>query len=401
MPDDRVQRLADLGVAFGTNVQPGQVLAVTAEPGHAELVHAVADSAYRRGARFVDVLYSDPWVKRARALHAAEDTLDYVPPWFGERMLALGEGRCARLTVAGTTEPDALAGVDAARAGRDRLPAVKEAGTVLADRTTNWTIVPFPTHGWARRVHADLAPDEAFDRLWEEIVHVCRLDEPDPVAAWRARADELSRVAGALADASLDAVRLEGPGTDLTIGLLPTGRWISARFETVDGIEHFPNLPTEEVFTTPDPQRAEGVVRSTKPLVLEGGLAVRGLEVRFEGGRAVAIEAEEGADAIRARVALDDEAGRLGEVALVDREGRVGRTGTVFYNTLLDENAAAHIALGRGFPFLVEEVDRERVNATPSGSHVDFMVGGDDVDVTGLTRNGREVPILRAGTWQL
>jgi aminopeptidase len=400
--DDRVQRLADLAVEFGANLQPGQILGVTAEPGHAEFVRAVAASAYRRGARFVDAWYFDPWVKRARLLHGRDETLEFVPEWYGQRVLGLGDERGARLTVAGSTEPEALAGVDAGRAGRDRLPNVKEASSVLAERTTNWTIVPFPTPGWAGRVHPDLDADEALERLWEEIIHVCRLDERDPVAAWRTRMDELARVAEQLTDHRFDALHLEGPGTDLTVGLLRTARWLSAEFTTADGLAHFPNLPTEEVFTTPDPRRADGVVRSTKPLVLEGGLLIRGLEIRFEGGRAVEVDAEEGADTMRARVALDDEAGRLGEVALVDREGRVGRVGTVFYNTLLDENAASHLALGRGFPFLVDgEDDRERVNATPSGSHIDFMVGGDEVDATGITAGGERVPVLRGGTWQL
>jgi aminopeptidase len=398
--DDRIERLADLAVAFGANVQPGQVVSVTGEPGHAELVRAIAAAAYRRGARFVDVWYFDPLVKRERIAHAPEDTLDFVPSWYGERVLELGRQRCARIHVAGSTEPDALAGLDPTRAGRDQLPRIRESGAVVSERTTNWTIVPFPTEAWAVRVHPELEPAAALERLRDEVVHVCRLDEPDPVRAWQERMDATTEAARKLTERRFDALRFEGPGTDLTVGLLPSSRWWNARFATVDGLEHVPNIPSEEVFTSPDPERAEGVVRSTKPLVLEDGTVVGGLEVRFESGRVVEVQAETGAETMRGRVALDDGAARLGEVALVDREGRIGRLGTVFYNTLIDENAASHLAIGQGFAFAVEEeADRGRVNE--SGTHVDFMIGSDDVAVAGIAHDGAEVSILRDGAWQL
>lgn len=398
--DDRTERLAELAVAFGANVQPGQVVAVTGEPGHAELVRAIAAAAYRHGARFVDAVYFDPLVKRQRIAHAPADTLDFVPSWYGERILELGRQRCARIQVAGMTEPDALAGLDPARAGRDQLPRLRESGQVVSERTTNWTIVPFPTEAWARQVHPDLEAPEALERLWEEVVHVCRLDKPDPVEAWRDRMDATQEAARRLTERRFDALRLEGPGTELTIGLLPSSRWWNARFQTADGLEHVPNIPSEEVFTSPDPARADGVVRSTKPLVLEGGTVVRGLTVRFEAGRAVEVEADSGAETMRTRVAMDEGAARLGELALVDREGRIGRLGTVFYNTLIDENAASHVALGNGFAFAAEdEDDRARVNE--SGTHIDFMVGSEEVAVTGVTGDGEEVPVLRDGAWQL
>jgi aminopeptidase len=398
--DDRIARLAELAVAFGANVQPGQIVSVSGEPGHAELVRALAAAAYRRGARFVDAWYFDPLVKRERIAHAAEETLEVVPSWYGDRILELGRQRCARIHVAGATEPDALAGLDPVRAGRDQLPRLRESGQVVSERTTNWTIVPLPTAAWAQRVHPELGPGAALERLWEEIVHVCRLDEEDPVRAWRERMDVTAEAARRLTERRFDALRFDGPGTELTLGLLPSSRWWNARFETAEGLEHVPNIPSEEVFTSPDPARAEGVVRSTKPLVLEDGTVVRGLSVRFEGGRAVEVDAEAGAETMRGRLALDDGASRLGEVALVDREGRIGRLETVFYNTLVDENAAGHLALGNGFAFAVEdEDDRARVNT--SGTHIDFMIGADDVAVTGITRDGDEVPVLRGGAWQL
>ena len=398
--NDRVDRLAELAVAFGANVQPGQIVYVQAEIGHEALVRAIAEHAYRRGARFVDPWYFDPHVKRARIAHAGEDTLDFVPSWYGDRMLQLGEQRCARITSTGMTAPGLLDDLDPERAGRDLLPRLKETGRIVNERTTNWTIVAFPNRGWARTVHPELDEEEAVERLWEEVAHVCRLDEPDAVAAWEERFRATGRAAAALTEKRLDAVRFEGPGTDLTVGLLPTSRWANATFSTVDGVDHRPNLPSEEVFTTPDPARADGVVASTKPLVFADGGVVRGLRVRFEAGRAVEIDADEGAGKLRAQCAKDEGAARLGEVALVDREGRVGPVGTVFYDTLLDENAASHIALGHGIRFCVDEdADGERVN--DSVIHVDFMIGARDVEVTGVTREGDSVPLLREGAWQI
>jgi aminopeptidase len=393
-----VERLAELAVAFGANVQPGQIVAVQAELGKEELTRAIAASSYRHGAKFVDVLYVDPRVKRARLEHAADDTLEFIPSWWRERMLELGRQRAARIGLSGTTDPDALAGVDPARAGRDMFPRVPESNIVLNERTTNWTIVPCPTPSWARLVFPDLGPAEALAELWRQVAHVLRLDEPDPVAAWQVRADDLTDAAQRLTDRGLDAVRFRGPGTDLTVGLLPGSQWQAARFATVDGLQHMPNLPTEEVFTTPDPERTEGVVRATKPLFLAGTM-IRGLEVEFAGGRAVRIGADEGAEALRGRAAKDDGAARLGEVALVDRHGRIGPLGTVFYDTLLDENAASHIALGQGFEFTAGEESRERMN--DSQIHIDFMIGSPDVDVDGVTQEGGTIPLLRGGDWQV
>jgi aminopeptidase len=397
--NDRVERLAELTVALGANVQRDQIVYLQAEPGHVELVRAITARAYQCGARFVDVDYFDPYVKRARIEYADASTLEFVPSWYGDRMLALGEQRCARIFVTGPTAPGVLDDLDPSRSGRDLLPRLKESGKVVGDRTTNWTIVPCPTPGWARLVHSELDDESAFERLWDEIVHICRLDESDPVAAWNARMSATAAAAGRLNERRFDELHFEGPGTDLTVGLLPSSRWANAAFSTVDGLPHTPNIPSEEVFTTPDPQRAEGVVRSTKPLVFSDGGVVEGLSVRFEGGRAVEIDADHGADNLRARTEKDEGAARLGEVALVDADGRIGPLGTLFYNTLLDENAASHIALGHGFVFGVDEQDRERVN--DSAIHIDFMIGADDVTVTGTTEAGERMPVLRGGAWQI
>ncbi len=398
MDDATITRLADLAIGFGCNLQPGQILAISGEPGKERLIRALAESAYKHGAKFVDVGWFDPWVKRARIQHAAEDTLDYVPPWLGERVLALGEHRAARVALSGPVAPGLLEDLDPVRAGRDRLPSVKEAGTVVNDRTTNWTIVPCPTVPWATLVHPDLPEDEALAKLDEQIVHVLRLDEADPIAVWRERADTLTTAARKLAERGFDSLHYEGPGTDLTVGLLPGAGWEAARFETVEGIEHMPNLPTEEVFTSPDPQRAEGHVTATKPLVLIDGTVVRNLRVRFEGGRAVQVDADSAQDVMRTIVARDEGAARLGEVALVDGEGRIGKLDTVFYDTLLDENAASHIALGQGFPFVAR--GRE-ADVNESAIHIDFMIGSDELKITGITADGERVPVLHRGAWQI
>jgi aminopeptidase len=397
-PSERLQRLADLAVELGANVQPGQVVGVTAVLGHEEMVRAIARSAYQRGARYVDPNYFDYHVKHARIAYAAEDTLDWVPPWFGARMLAHEELDAARISLTGPTAPGLFDDVDPKRAGRDQLPFIKEIPEVIDRQRMNWTVVPCPSPAWAQLVYPELPVDEAVEALWQALEHVCRLDTPDPIAAWRERAAQLEHNAATLTGLRLDRLHFVGPGTDLTVGMLPTSSWHAAGETTKSGIRHLANLPTEEVFATPDPLRTHGVVRSTKPLV-NGGAVIRDLVVRFEQGRVVQIEASSGADVLRGRVDLDEGARRLGEVALVDRESRIGKLDTVFYETLLDENAACHIALGGGFPFGVAEADRERVNR--SGIHIDFMIGADDVAVTGVTQDGREVPLLRGGAWQI
>ena len=397
MTDEELQRFAELIVGFGANVQPGQIVAIGTEPGKEALTRAIATEAYRAGAKFVDVSSFDIHVKRARIAHAAEDTLEFVPGWYGQRILALGDERAARIGLSGPVAPGLLDDLDPRLVGRDQLPFLPETGQVVNERTTNWTIAPCPSQDWAELVHPDVEPDVAAARLWEQLRHVLRLDEEDPVAAWRERMDTVVAAAERLTERRLDALHFEGPGTDLTVGLLPSSRWIAASFTTVDGIEHHPNLPTEETFTTPDPLRTEGVVRATTPLALPGTI-IRGLEVEFREGRAVRIDADTGADALRAMCERDEGAARLGEVALVDREGRIGPLDTVFFDTLLDENAASHIALGRAYEMaLDDEADKERANL--SAIHIDFMFGSPEVAVTGITGDGDRVPVLRDGAW--
>jgi aminopeptidase len=394
-------RYADLIVSVGANVQPDQVLSVEALPEAQPLVAEIARAAYARGARYVDAFYFDPALKRIRAERAPDGTLDWVPPWIGRRILDLGDLDAARAVLVPVVPPGLLDGVDPARAGLDRLPTVPVIFKVIDERSVAWTLSPFPTRRWAQTVYPELHASEALERLWEDIVHVCRLDEPDPAAAWTERIDQIWQVANRLDALDLDAIHFAGPGTDLTVGLLPSSRFAKegGASHTRTGVRHMPNIPTEEVYTTPDPERTEGVVASTKPLDVAGSL-VTGLRIRFEGGRAVEIEADANAEALRKRCAVDAGASRLGEVALVDRESRIGKLGRTFYTTLLDENAASHLALGDAYSAPVADpADVERINA--SDVHIDFMIGSDEVEVTGITKDGARVTVMRGGAWQI
>ena len=392
-----LERLADLLVGFGANLQPGQILAVTAYYDMADAVRAITRAAYGRGARWVDVFWWDLLVKRARLELAPEDSLEFVPPWIGERLRWLSDERAARLALAGS-DSTVFDGIDPSRMGRDLMPYAKEIPEIVNARTTNWTAGPCPNPRWAERVHPELAPDEALDKLWDEIVHVCRLDTDDPVEAWRERMRAIVASATRMSERRFDAIHLQGPGTDLTVGLLPSHRWLGADFTTVEGLTHYPNLPTEEIFTTPDPERVDGHVSATMPLEVYGSF-MSGIRISFAGGRATKVDADEGVEALRSIVAREG-GDRLGELALVDGEGRIGPLGTVFYETLLDENAASHIALGNAYTFpLEDEADQARANR--SDIHVDFMIGSSDVDVDGLTLEGERVPVLRGGAWQI
>jgi aminopeptidase len=396
--DDWTDRLAELAV-FGANVQPGQLVGVTSYIGKEDLTRRIAEIAYQRGAKYVDVLYFDQWVKRSRIAHAADDTLGYAPPWMSQRLLHLSDERAARITLSGPHAPGALEGLDPARAGRDLLPYLPETGEVVNAMTTSWTIVPAPTRAWAKAVYPELEPDDAYERLWEAVAHICRLDEDDPTQAWLERTAVLKENARRLSERDFDSLRLHGPGTDLTIGLLPSSTWEAGDFHTVEGKRHLPNIPTEETFTTPDPERVDGHVSATMPLELAGSI-VSGIRVEFSGGRAVAIDAHSGADALRSAASSDDGAARLGELALVDREGRIGPLGTVFLDTLIDENAATHIALGNGYHNAVADTaDKARINK--SRVHIDFMIGSAELAVDGITRGGDAVPVLREGAFQV
>ena len=399
--DETLAAYARLAVRVGVNVQPGQRLAVNAFVEHAPLARAVAAEAYAAGARHVDVLYSDQRVRRAHIQHAPEDALGWSPPWLVKRLDDLGEDGGALLAIVGNPEPEVFADLDGGRVARARMAAVSEASLKLTGGLCNWSIVASASEGWARLVFGE--PD--VERLWQAIETTVRLDEPDPVAAWQEHLARLTRRAEALNERRFDALRYGGPGTDLTIGLHPDGLWQAAG-DVTRGIEHVANMPTEEVYTAPDARRVDGIVAATYPLQLQGTV-IKGLRIRFENGRAVEAYADEGEDLIRAHIASDDGSERLGEVALVDRTSRVGQTGLVFYDTLFDENAASHIALGdailQAVPWAehLSPEERHERGVNHSSLHTDFMIGSPEIAIAGVTVHGEEVPILKDGDWVL
>jgi len=399
--DKRLEQYARLAVEVGLNLQPGQTLAVNALLEHAPFAREIARQAYAAGARYVDVLYSDQHVRRAHIENADDDALGFSPPWLVQRLDELGRTGGALLAITGNPEPELYADLDGSRVARSRMRAVAEASLRLTDGLCNWTIVAYPNEGWAEAVFGD--PDVG--RLWEAVAHAVRLDAPDPVRAWREHIERLQARAHALSERRFDHLRYRGPGTDLVIGLHPEGEWLAA-LDRSNGIDHVANMPTEEVFTSPDSRRVDGTVRSTLPLQIQGNI-VRDLEVRFEGGRAVEVRAASGEDVMRTHVATDDGAARLGEVALVDGRSAVGETGIVFYDTLFDENASSHIALGaavvQAVPWAGELGPDERSarGVNHSSIHTDFMIGSSDLEVDGVSTSGEAVPILRGGDWLL
>jgi aminopeptidase len=394
-PSNRLERFAELAVRVGANVQRGQLVEVGADVEHAPLARAVAVAAYRAGARYVDVRYRDPHIRRALIERAPDDVLSWTPPWLLSRERVFGDESAAVISITGEAEPELLADLPGERVGRARMRelAVENARQVNG-RLNNWTVVACPNEGWARQVFGE--PD--LERLWAAVLTSVRLDEDDPVAAWRLHATKLTARAHTLNDMQLDSLHFYGGGTDLTVGLLPESRWVGAHSERFDGLPYIANMPTEEVFTTPDSRRTEGVVRTTRPLPLDGDI-VRGLELRFEAGRIVDVQAETGGDVVRGQLSIDERAGYLGEVALVDGESRVGRTGLVYFDGLFDENAACHIAYGSCYRECLDG-NRPVRGANESTVHTDLMIGSPEVDVDGITVAGDVVPLLRHDVWQ-
>jgi aminopeptidase len=390
---DRLERYAELAVRVGANVQPGQEVFVHPMVEHTELGRVLVRQCYEAGASYVHLLYNDEHTRKAMIELGPDSALTYSPEWQIEQTEAAAGN--ALLATTGKPEPQLLADLDGERIGRAvRVRIAEIVQQQHRENTVNWCGVGAPTEGWAQQVFGE--PD--VERLWEKVAFCMRLDEPDPVAAWREHLDRLDARGAALTALRPDALHYRGPGTDLTVGLLPTARWGGARFRTSGGIDYVANMPTEEIFTTPDPSRAEGTIRSSLPLSLNGQI-VRGLEFTFEDGRIVGVEAEEGADLVRSQLAANENADRLGELALVTKESRVGQSGTLFYDTLFDENATCHIAYGMGLAYAFDGEPDERVNVC--NIHIDFMVGGPELEVDAVLADGSGVPLIRDEEWQL
>lgn len=404
MDQERLTRYAELVVRIGANVQPGQYVSVAADIAHAPVARAVVEQAYLAGASRVDVDYSDGPVRRSALLHAPAESLITAPHWLLARLREYEQAGAALIRLTGNPDPHLFDGIDGARLAAVPRDLADESQRVILGGNVTWTICAAPNPGWARQVFGE--PDEA--RLWEAVGVAMRLDAPDVVAAWREHRGRLTARARALEALDLDEVRYFGKGTDLTVGLLPGGKWTSGSLTRADGVEYMPNLPTEEVFTSPDRRRADGVATLTRPLVMpRAGAVVEGLRVEFADGRIVDARADRGEDAIRAELKSDEGARSLGEVSLVDGDSRVRAAGVIFHDTLYDENTGCHIAWGNGFSFSVEggmqmsKDDLYQLGINSSRVHTDVVIGGPGVSVEGRTRDGGIVPIIDDDAWVL
>jgi aminopeptidase len=398
---DTIDRFAELVVRAGVNVQPGQGVVLRADTAHLEIARAVVQSAYEAGALWVETVFTDGPMRRSAVDHASLDTLSASRPWALDRVRAWADEGAAWITLLGEADPHLFDGADPARAAAFPIEEMAVWRQALLRDGLRWTVVGAPNPGWATQVYGE--PD--VDRLWEAVSVAMRLDADDPVAEWRKRSATLAARGAALDALELTEVCYLGEGTDLTVGLIPGCRWVGGGLTDPAGVDYLPNIPTEEVFTSPDLRRAEGVLRVTKPAVV-GGQLVTDLRATFAEGRIVDVTATTGADAVRAQLDADPGARHLGEVALVDRDSRIARAGIVFHNTLFDENAGCHVAWGNSFPFTVAggmsmtATERADIGLNTSSVHTDVVVGGDGISVTGRGPHGT-VEIIKDDEWVL
>ena len=399
--NDRLDRFADLVVRVGANVRPGSGVLLRSDIAHLEIARAVVDRAYAAGAPWVEIEWSDGPIRRSQLTHASIERLTRTRPWVIERTKAWAAERGVSITLVGDPDPHLLNDVDPAKAAAFGVAEATAYREALLGKQLRWTLVAAPNPGWAREVFGE--PD--LERLWEAVATAMRLDEADPVASWRGRAAELAARARALDALDLTEVCYRGADTDLTVGLVPNARWTGGSMDDPDGVTYMPNIPTEEVFTSPDRRHADGVIRLTKPVII-AGLVVEGLKVTFRRGRITDVTATSGAEAVRAQLDTDEGARSLGEVSLVDRDSRIAKAGLLFHNMLFDENAACHIAWGQSFPFAVpgglakSNEERYEIGLNRSAIHTDVVIGGQAMTVTGTGPRGT-TEIIRDDEWVL
>jgi aminopeptidase len=408
-----LQTYAELAVRVALNLQAGQRLLIIGPLMNggvsleaAPLVREIAASAYRAGAELVEAVWGDEPMQLARFRHARADTFGAFSSWLPQTLIEHAERGGAMLSVY-ANDPDLLAGAPTERVGalqQATSRGVNRFRELISRNQTNWAVVAAAGEAWAAKVFADDPPDQRLPRLWETIARLCRLDRPDPVAAWTEHLDALSARSDELNRRRYSALQFRGPGTDLMVGLPSAHIWVSGASTSQNGIRFVPNLPTEEVFTIADRLRVEGTVRATKPLS-SGGTLIEDFTLRFEGGKVVSLSAARGEAVLRKLLETDATAGRLGEVALVPHSSPIAQSGRLFYNTLFDENAASHVAFGSAYKFTLTGADAmsddefEKAGGNRSAIHVDFMIGSPELDVDGVDANGANQPLMRQGEW--
>lgn len=410
---DQLRAYADLAVNVGLNVRRGQRLLIIGPLASggvsleaAPLVRQVAESAYRAGATLVEALWGDETLHLSRLRLAPRDSFDEFSRWLPDALLAHAEAGDAVLSIY-ANDPDLLKNEDpplVSAVAQATARAVRPFRDRISRNATNWTVVAAAAPTWAAKVFPEAGERDSVQQLWSAIARLCRLDAPDPVAAWRTHLEALSGRKDQLNERRYSALKYSGPGTDLTIGLPDEHLWVSGQSTSASGILFAPNLPTEEIFTMPHKDRVSGRVRSTKPLSY-GGTLIEDFALQFVEGRIVHATAGTGEAVLRELIATDDGAARLGEIALVPHGSPISQSGLLFYNTLFDENAASHLAVGSAYKFTMRggehmtEEAFEQAGGNRSAVHVDFMIGSGQLDVDGVHRDGATEPLMRRGEW--
>ena len=398
---------AELTVKSGLNVRAGQQVLISAPLEAVDLVRRITAHAYRAGATLVTTLYNDEQATLLRYKEGPDAGFDAAPSWLFNGMAeAFRDGNCARLAIIGE-DPSLLSAINpelVARANKARSKAYKPVIELITGFKTNWCVISCATPQLAKSVFPSDTPEVALGKLWSAIFKCTRADLPDPVAAWREHNSALKARTDKLNGKRYAALAYKGPGTDLTIGLVDDHHWAGGATPAKNGIVCNPNIPSEEVFTMPHRERTDGVVRSTKPLSYQGTF-IDGISVRFEKGRIVEGHADKGEDVFRKMISTDEGAARLGEVALVPHSSPISATGIIFNETLFDENAASHIAVGQAYSDNMKDVDKlsseERLAKGMNASliHVDWMIGSGELDVDGVLKDGKSEPLMRKGEW--
>jgi aminopeptidase len=406
--DRYLEKYADVAIRVGLNFQEGQRLIVRSPITEwtVPLARKLAVSAYRAGARYVDVMWSDEQLDALRLKYAPADSFEEFSHWRVNGVLEFAERDDAILSIS-ASDPDLLAGYDPESIATIRKTAAKH-GKPISDYTAggkvNWLIVGASFQAWADKVFPDLPAEARTARLWDAIFDICRIKQADPVAAWQAHLEKLAARREYLNTRRYSALKLTAPGTDLTLGLPDAHLWLGGSITTECGLPFTPNIPTEEVFTLPHAARTEGTVTATKPLNLSGTL-IEDFSLTFSGGRVVGIRAKSGQEHLEKLIATDDNAARLGEIALVPHSSPISQSGLLFYNTLFDENASCHIALGRAYRASLNGGVAMTDEAFAAGGgnisliHTDFMIGSAEMDIDGIRPDGTTEPVMRAGEW--